>query len=72
MPELPDVELYVNSLSELLVGKTINRAILKSPFLPNEMPRVAGIITAVRQTPLSHVDLRAIQDRIAEAHPAER
>ena len=29
--------------------------------LPNEMPRVSGIITAVRQTPLSHVNLRAIQ-----------
>ena len=35
--------------------------------LPNEMPRVAGIITAVRQTPLSHVNLRAVQDRIPNA-----
>lgn len=35
--------------------------------LPNEMPRVAGIITAVRQTPLSHVNLRAIQDKIPNA-----
>lgn len=35
--------------------------------LPNEMPRVAGIITAVRQTPLSHVNLRAIQDQIPNA-----
>ena len=32
--------------------------------LPNEMPRVAGIITAVRQTPLSHVNLRAVQDKV--------
>jgi hypothetical protein len=32
--------------------------------LPNEMPRVAGVITAVRQTPLSHVNLRAIQDSV--------
>lgn len=45
--------------------------------LPNEMPRVAGVITTVRQTPLSHVNLRAIQDGIpnsfvvgAEGHPA--
>ncbi len=30
--------------------------------LPNELPHVAGIITAVHQTPLSHVNLRAIQD----------
>ena len=35
--------------------------------LPNEMPRVAGVITAVRQTPLSHVNLRAIQDSIPNA-----
>lgn len=35
--------------------------------LPNEMPRVAGIITAVRQTPLSHVNLRAIQDKVPNA-----
>ena len=35
--------------------------------LPNEMPRVAGIITAVRQTPLSHVNLRAIQDQVPNA-----
>ena len=30
--------------------------------LPNELPRVAGIVTTVPQTPLSHVNLRAIQD----------
>jgi hypothetical protein len=35
--------------------------------LPNEMPRVAGIITSVRQTPLSHVNLRAIQDKVPNA-----
>ncbi len=35
--------------------------------LPNELPRVAGIITSVRQTPLSHVNLRAIQDRVPNA-----
>ena len=32
--------------------------------LPNEMPRVAGIITTVPQTPLSHVNLRAVQDGV--------
>ena len=30
--------------------------------LPNELSRVGGIITTVPQTPLSHVNLRAIQD----------
>ena len=35
--------------------------------LPNEMPRVSGIITEVRQTPLSHVNLRAIQDNVPNA-----
>ena len=32
--------------------------------LPNELPRVAGIISAVPQTPLSHVNLRAVQDGV--------
>lgn len=35
--------------------------------LPSDMPRVAGIITAVRQTPLSHVNLRAVQDDVPNA-----
>lgn len=35
--------------------------------LPNELSRVAGVITEVRQTPLSHVNLRAVQDRIPNA-----
>ena len=39
--------------------------------LPNEMPRVAGIITTVRQTPLSHVNLRALQDNIPNAFIAD-
>ena len=35
--------------------------------LPNDLPRVAGIITTVPQTPLSHVNLRAVQDNIPNA-----
>ena len=35
--------------------------------LPNEMPRVAGIMSTVPQTPLSHVNLRAIQDGVPNA-----
>jgi len=36
--------------------------------LPNQMPRVAGVITEARQTPLSHVNLRAVQDKIPNAY----
>ena len=36
--------------------------------LPNELPRVAGIISTVPQTPLSHVNLRARQNRIPNAY----
>ena len=35
--------------------------------LPNELPRVAGIISTVPQTPLSHVNLRARQDNVPNA-----
>jgi hypothetical protein len=36
--------------------------------LPNELPRVAGVITTVAQTPLSHVNLRAVQDKVPNAY----
>lgn len=35
--------------------------------LPNSLPRVGGVITSIIQTPLSHVNLRAIQDHIPNA-----
>jgi len=35
--------------------------------LPNALPRVGGVMTSVIQTPLSHVNLRAIQNRIPNA-----
>ena len=35
--------------------------------LPNELPRVAGIVSTVPQTSLSHVNLRAIQDNVPNA-----
>ena len=47
------------------------REIVLYRSLPNEMPRSAGIITEVRQTPLSHVNLRAIQDKVPNAFIAE-
>ena len=59
-------------LRVLIVGErpTI-RDIVICKTLPNEMPRVAGMITGVRQTPLSHVNLRAIQDKVPNAFIAD-
>ncbi len=45
-----------------------SRDIVIYEALPNEMPRVGGIITTVPQTPLSHVNLRAIQDKVPNAY----
>ena len=36
--------------------------------LPNELSAVAGVITLERQTPLSHVNLRAVQDGVPNAY----
>jgi hypothetical protein len=47
------------------------RDIVLYEALPNEMPRVGGIITTVPQTPLSHVNLRAIQDGVPNAYIKE-
>ena len=44
-----------------------SRDVVLYEALPNEMPRVGGIITTVPQTPLSHVNLRAIQDNVPNA-----
>ena len=35
--------------------------------LPNELPRVAGVVSTVPQTPLSHINLRAVQDGVPNA-----
>jgi len=37
-------------------------------IIPNALPRVGGIMTSVIQTPLSHVNLRAIQNNIPNAY----
>lgn len=44
-----------------------SRDIVLYESLPNDLPRVGGIITTVTQTPLSHVNLRAIQDNVPNA-----
>jgi len=43
------------------------REVVVYEALPNELPRVGGIITTTPQTPLSHVNLRAIQDQVPNA-----
>ena len=43
------------------------RDIVLYETLPNELSRVAGIISTQPQTPLSHVDLRAKQNKIPNA-----
>jgi len=43
------------------------RDIVLYEALPNALPRVGGIITTVIQTPLSHVNLRAIQNNVPNA-----
>lgn len=48
-----------------------SRDIVLCKTLPNQLPRVAGVITAVRQTPLSHVNLRAVQDKVPNAYVAD-
>ncbi len=46
------------------------RDIVLYEALPNELSSVGGIITTVPQTPLSHVNLRAIQDDVPNAYIA--
>ena len=47
-----------------------SRDIVLYDVLPNSLPRVGGIMTSVVQTPLSHVNLRAIQDNLPNAYIA--
>ena len=44
-----------------------SRDIVLYEALPNSLPRVGGIMTSFIQTPLSHVNLRAIQDGVPNA-----
>lgn len=54
------------------VGETPgSRDIVLYDALPNSLPRVGGIMTSVIQTPLSHVNLRAIQDDVPNAYIAD-
>lgn len=44
-----------------------SRDIVLYESIPNSLPRVGGIMTSFVQTPLSHVNLRAIQDNVPNA-----
>ena len=44
-----------------------SRDVVLYESLPNTLPRVGGIMTSFIQTPLSHVNLRAIQDNLPNA-----
>ena len=59
----------VGLLRDMDLGDRPNpREVVIYQALPNELPRVAGIITTVRQTPLSHVNVRAVQNGIPNAY----
>ena len=75
-----DEDLWPESFSALNLGEGYGllrsidpnerpnpRDVVVYETLPNDLPRVAGIVTTVPQTPLSHVNLRAIQDRVPNA-----
>ena len=72
---LPDVDFIPLNLGEgygflrvmSLEERPNPRDIVIYETLPNELSRVAGIITTVPQTPLSHVNLRAVQDGVPNA-----
>ena len=71
----PDVDFIPHNLGEgygflrvmSLEERPNPRDIVIYESLPNELSRVAGIISTVPQTPLSHVNLRAIQDEAPNA-----
>ncbi len=53
---------------EIAIGETPGaRDIVLYQNIPNTLPHIAGIMTSFIQTPLSHVNLRAIQNNIPNA-----
>src|ERR1700752_4938460 len=59
MPELPDIEIYLESLRERIVGRTLARIQLKNPFLlRTAVPPIED--TSGRQV----TDLRRIGKRV--------
>jgi hypothetical protein len=54
---------------QMTLDQTPNsRDVVLYDAVPNALPRVGGIMTSFVQTPLSHVNLRAIQDNLPNAY----
>ena len=71
-PDVPFLPMNLGEsygfLREMTADERPNpRDIVIYETLPNQLSRVAGIITTVPQTPLSHVNLRAVQDGVPNA-----
>ncbi len=60
MPELPDVEVYVERLRDLLLSKVLERARLKSPFLLRSFDPPLGEIEGKQVTGTSRLGKRII------------
>ena len=72
LPDVPFLPLNVGEGYGLLRLMSLEerpdpRDVVIYETIPNELSRVAGLITTVPQTPLSHVNLRAVQDGVPNA-----
>ena len=72
MPDVPFLALNVGEGYGFLRLMSLEerpdpRDVVIYETIPNELSRVAGLITTVPQTPLSHVNLRAVQDGVPNA-----
>ena len=72
MPDVPFLPLNVGEGYGFLRLMSLEerpdpRDVVIYETIPNELSRVAGLITTVPQTPLSHVNLRAVQDGVPNA-----
>lgn len=60
MPELPDVELYVEALRRRLVGEKLERARLASPFLLRSVEPPLGAVEGRRVTAVRRLGKRIV------------
>ena len=72
LPDVPFIPLNVGDAYGFLRLMSLEerpdpRDVVIYETIPNELSRVAGLITTVPQTPLSHVNLRAVQDGVPNA-----
>lgn len=62
MPELPDVELYLHALRPRLLGRTVSRVRLASPFLVRTTTPDIGVLTGRTITGLERMGKRLVFD----------